>query len=112
MSVSFFSAATWTPGARIHPLDHVNTVLELIRPVPIGVPVVILHRHPIPIRPVPPGVVREKSVDPQGGRRPQPVGPDGSVTYEYGNRCGRVGDIELNDIARGKPRGKDGRRNR
>src|SRR5256886_4971861 len=32
MSVSFFSAATWTPGARIHPLDHVNTVLELIRP--------------------------------------------------------------------------------
>src|SRR5436309_553849 len=32
MSVSFFSAATRTPGARIHPLDHVNTVLELIRP--------------------------------------------------------------------------------
>src|SRR2546427_7637404 len=31
-SVSFFSAATGTPGARIHPLDQVNTVLELIRP--------------------------------------------------------------------------------
>src|SRR5213594_1717864 len=31
-SVSFFSAAIGTPGTRIHPLDHVYTVLELMRP--------------------------------------------------------------------------------
>src|SRR5437899_2693913 len=90
-SVSFFSAAIGTPGTRIHPLDHVYTVLELMRPPSPLISINVSAKMP-----------------PIG----KPRLSDALASKYTSNRSSPVRHFDWDDIPRRDHRGEDGRRNR